>query len=156
MSWYVRRLLLDREYIKESLTKVYDYKEYSFYNCGLFDDEFETGEMLNKLVIVDNESDVYQDLISVEMKISELIRDNLLKEDEVELINVVTTNLPYYKLEEKLGLTRRTIVQRFNEICKKIAFFLGEHFTDEGFIAYMEEKYNLSDKELEELRKYME
>lgn len=154
MGWYVGRLLLDSEIIRESISQVYNYNDYPFYGEGLFEDD--SDDELNQILIIDYDSDTYMDLLSVEMKISELYKNKVLKPDEIKILNAVMTNQPYSELEGELDLARRTISKKFKEICSKIAFYMGEHFTNDGYLTYMREKYNLSDEQIETLKNYME
>lgn len=99
------------------------------------------------------ESDSFTDLLFLEKKIDELFDKGVITDEELELIGYFSGNT---KLGNELAYTDRRIVQRkFVALCAKIAYYLGGGFTDEGYLDYIQKKYNLNEEEVETLRTYM-
>jgi DNA-binding CsgD family transcriptional regulator len=142
-GWYVQRLLLERETIRGGLFEVGSFIS--------FDDE----DRLDVGVTSNLESDLYSDLLTVEQKINELAVNNLLTIRETSIIKAVVTGESFTKLAEALDVSRVTISSEFKSICEKLAFYLGEHFTDEGYQDYLRDKYDLSEEEVLTLDLYM-
>lgn len=95
----------------------------------------------------DIESEEFNDLVIVEKAIDSLKDSGKLSEEELELLYSPPSN----------GLTRNekaTINRNRATICERIAYYLGGYFTDEGYLSYMQDKYKLSDEQLDTLRKY--
>jgi hypothetical protein len=122
-AWYVGRLLLDTVNIRSKITDIST-------NLELDDD-------------------LYSDVLSVEMAIDSLYEKGLLNKRELEIINRLRMGISFRNIEKDLKLSRPRIYHIFREICTKIAFYLGEHFTNEGYIEYMSYKYSLTDEDIE-------
>jgi len=125
-AWYVGRLLLDSMSIRSKIT--------------------EGGISSTNLELDD---DLYSDLLSVEMTIDNLYEKGLLNKRELEIINRLRMGISFRNIEKDLKLSRPRIYHIFREICTKVAFYLGEHFTNEGYVEYMSYKYCLNDDEIE-------
>lgn len=155
MSWYVRRLLLDKDNIRESMNVV---KESS---SGIYlDDTFDDLNTYygNKLLYYDSfdfDSDMYLDLLTVEKKLEELIDKNLITKSEFKVLELVLSNKTISQIERDDSISRPTVMKKFYDICNRIAYHLGDYFTDDGFITYISDKYNLTDKQIEKLKNYI-
>lgn len=126
-SWYVERLLLDRELIR----------------ARMFSTEKDPMSRENYLDSFANllEDDTYLDLLSVEDKIQELIKNDLLSSQEIKILDLVLEGYTISDILQLDLLNRKTVHRVFKSLCGKIAFYLGGHFTDEGYINYMVNKY---------------
>lgn len=141
MSWYVRKLLMNSEVIRSSIeTKHFDInghlglEELSYY-------------------LYDYDTDSYDDLISVEMCVAKLIDKNLFSDSEKIIIKHLLSGLRIPEIEEAENLSRPTVVKRIMEVANRIAYNLGYHFTDHGFLELISNKYNLGDAQREKLEK---
>lgn len=94
------------------------------------------------------ESDEFNDLLVVEMKIKELFQKGQITKEELDIM--------YYYSEVKVLdrnlRNRKTISKKFNDLCKKLSIILGGVFTDEGYVEYLKVKYSLSKQCTESLR----
>lgn len=97
------------------------------------------------------DDDLYSDLLSVEMTIEKLYKNNLISKRELEIIDRLKAGFSFRKVEEDLKISRRRLYNIFKEVSTKIAFYLGDHFTNEGYVEYMSFKYSLEDDEIEHL-----
>ena len=103
----------------------------------------------------DIESDEFNDLIIVEKQIEVLHKKGAISEKEMKIIDAMKTNRSSYDLSRELKINRGVIYKIFNSITERLAYYLGDEFTDIGYISYMTTKYNLTEKEITKLVKYM-
>jgi hypothetical protein len=113
---------------------------------------------LNKRIEIktkpDLESDEYNDLLLIEKAIEELGLKGVLSADDMGIINFFSEGkLPADAKE--LDKYRTTVVGRYDMICERIAFYLGGYFTNDGYIDYMVEKYNLTEEQENKLREFI-
>lgn len=103
----------------------------------------------------DIESDDYSNLLTVENCIKTLAKENRLSKQELKILNMFA----YYRsnkiVSRLLNGYRRSVFKKFKLACDKIAFELGEHFTDEGLINALSIKYNLTEEEIQRLRAFI-
>lgn len=103
----------------------------------------------------DFNSDDYNNVLIIEKAITDLIISGNIAPFELALLNFVISNQSYTALEKVLGVSRNTISRYFRGICDKISYYLGSEFTDEGYLAYMQEQYKLTDKEVNKMRRHI-
>ena len=103
--------------------------------------------------LADIESDEYNDLLRVEMAINSLQQRGLISEEDLEVVAEMCGDIPGLALKPKH--TREAIYRKFDTICERIAFYLGDYFTDEGYLFYMKHKYKLSEQQVDVMRTYM-
>lgn len=103
----------------------------------------------------DIESDEFNDLMIVESKIKSLCEDGIISDEEMELIRYIEDGKPLVGSKEVLGKNRIAIAKDIESLCNKIAFYLGGYFTDDGYIDYMQTKYELTEQQVGELVDYM-
>lgn len=142
-SWYVERLLLDRHDIRGRL--------------------FENSEGRN--AFVDNSyvstlrdglsNDTYLDLLEVETKIKEMVDKGLFGNYEFKVLDLILEGHSISDIESLTSLSRRLISTTYKRLCGKIAFHLGDHFTNEGYTSYMIEKYDLNNEQIEILEEQL-
>jgi len=106
-------------------------------------------------VTTDLDDDDYNNLLVVEKKISDLVDDGLIAPKELEIVTAMSTNKSLKNICEELNLSRWTISKIFSTTCEKIAYSLGGVFTDDGYIEYMVNKYNLNTKHINKLETYI-
>ena len=109
----------------------------------------------NTRINPDFESDEYNNLLIVERKIKDLVKIGTIDRFELAILDYVSSNKPYSTLQHLLGISRNTIANYFKRICDRISYSLGGMFTDEGFLEYMKEKYNLTEEQIEQMRNHM-
>jgi hypothetical protein len=103
----------------------------------------------------DVDSDEYNNLLLMERKIEILDSHRVISSLEMNILNLFRNGCIPKEVAQILGLNRDTVAGIFIKICDKISFYLGGEFTDDGYITYMQEKYNLKEEEVEKLKKYM-
>lgn len=103
----------------------------------------------------DIESDEFNDLIVIERKILDLYADGIVSEDEIYLLKYLEDGKPLVNSKENFGKNRISLAKNFDRLCEKIAFYVGDYFTDDGYVDYMKIKYNLADSDVERMLDYM-
>jgi len=144
MSWYVRELLINSEQIRSAVIKMAEYQESLDY-----DDSFPSYHYY------DYDENTYLDLLTVEQKYKELLEDNFITCEENKIVLSMLTNKRISQIERDNKISHQTLIKKFNEVCNRVAFHLGENFTDEGYISYLTEKYNFNIEEVKKLREYI-
>lgn len=100
----------------------------------------------------ENDMDTYGDLKTVLETIKELNQKNLITEKEMEVLKSVPS---ITSAEKILKIDRNTVRRLLSSACYKVGAYLGDYFTDEGYIDYMKNKYNLTENQLENLKLFM-
>lgn len=101
-------------------------------------------------------TDIYNATSSVENAIDELLQSGVFDVDDVIFLDRVSSIRNFKALENALGTSRNTLSKRFRELCNIISFYLGGWYTDEGFLEYFQEKYDLEDHHVDLAREFME
>jgi hypothetical protein len=91
--------------------------------------------------------DAYDDLLSIEMTIKKLSKENALTQSEIVVLRLLEDNLPISEIAEFIKVEAHAAKRIVDSACSKVSFCLGDHFTDDGFIVYMIKKYNLDVKD---------
>lgn len=103
----------------------------------------------------DIESDVLSDLFVVERKLKSLYENKLISKFELYLLDTVINSKSMKSASANLGISRLTLSKMFKGVCNKVSFSLGGIFTDEGYISYMKNRYNLNDEQVNRLAKFI-
>lgn len=103
----------------------------------------------------DNE-DFRSDKLSIEMMVERLKNKNLISNRDFIVLNLVDTGHSFSYISKVLEMDRRTVKTIFKSTCQKLAFFLGDYFTDQGYIDYLSNKYHLLDDEIEKIYTILE
>jgi hypothetical protein len=129
MSWYVYQLLANSQQIREGLYK----------KVGRIDSEGD--------IIIIPESESFDDLLTVETKISELNRRKLLSDYDRIILFRIQDNKSLTLIGKEEGIDRSVLAREVRELCDRLGFLLGDRFTDAGYLNYLQEKYHLTDEE---------
>lgn len=133
MSIYVKLLLLSRNEIKNSVEN------------AMYAEEIPSVEL----------QDLYDDLLMVEKAITEMYAQGLITRLEIIIINFVSSKKSFRLLEKNYNISRITISKKFNKLCNKIGFYLGDYFTNAGYLHKLIKKYNLTYNEAIKVAKVM-
>ncbi len=96
----------------------------------------------------DIESEEFNDLMLVEMAIKTLKESGKLTEEDLQVIyqlgfiNLSTT--------EKYTLSKKRV-----RLCERIAYYMGDYFTDEGYLNHIQIKYKFSPEQMDALNKFI-
>jgi len=143
-SWYVERLLLEKETIENSIVSL-----------GVLNlvTDMNSDEVLNTDFDFDNET--YNDLIDVLSAIKVMYKNKILNDEEIKILETMMQFQTFKGAGDYLNLTSITVSKAFSKICGKIGFFLGDKFTNIGFVNYLKEKYNFNDYETVKIYEYL-
>jgi len=89
----------------------------------------------------DIESEEFNDLLTLEAKINKFYRCGKLSREDMDTIRLYQGQ-PVLKIRNN-----------FKDVANRLAIFLGGKFTDEGYLYYMQNKYDLDSQAVEKLRK---
>lgn len=126
MSWIIRNLLKNRETTKASAIR----------NNDLYNDS-------------------YNDLLSIELMIEKLKKLGSLTADDMDIIEHVAYGNSLRSKVSPDGKQKDAISRRFIKICEMIAVSLGGHFTDDGYMDMITNKFNLTEAQQDKMRSYM-
>lgn len=103
----------------------------------------------------DIESDEFNDLLVVEKKINDLASSGIISKNELKILDYVSDGKFMSKSRIQLGRHRTSVFRAFRKTCDKVALYLGDYFTDDGYINYMKGKHHLTDEQILKMIKYM-
>jgi DNA-binding NarL/FixJ family response regulator len=132
MSWYVRHLLEQSDEIRDSILSHND----------------------SETMDIDFDRDEYSDLLSIEMAMDYLYDSKILSEREVLILNFVRVGATVDDIILKMPISKMTVYTDIKSACNKIAFYLGGHFSDHGFLDKLSEHFD--NDSLDKIKKYME
>ncbi len=151
MSWYVRQLLLNSDRVRSRVNK--DIIFTSKYDDDPYDEGCEVDYIANGF---DYDNDNYLDLLSVEMKLKYLHDNNLLTKTDTDIMDGILLGKTFKAIGLELGIYEVGVSNFFSSICEKIGYLLGDHFTNEGYTDYLSNKYQLTDEQIEKLKRLLE
>lgn len=114
--------------------------------------------IINSSVIRSNRHENLSDyfsLLTLENKILELHKKGILKEDELNFIISVSNIISLAEVADLLSIHRNTARTKFKNICNKLAFYLGNYYTDFGYVKYLTKEYKLNNEEENKLMRFM-
>lgn len=123
MSWYVQRVILDKELLREEILSA---------ESSLF-----ASDLHNDIVVI-------EDAIVELSTVTERSPLQVLTHYEVALLGIVSKyGGNFSELQRLLGRQRDTIKTHFENACYKIGYWLAGHYTDEGYVDYVWERNKL-------------
>jgi hypothetical protein len=157
MSWYVENLIRHSIEIKSSIYGDINPSKVIYGSIPeMVEGVHESSDGLHfSPFTIDFNNNEYTNLLLVEKKIKELIDNKQLSDKEIIIINGIMSSESLSSLQKKTGITRMTISKIFTKICERLAYLLGDDFTDEGFLNDLKESHHLTEEELERAHKYM-
>lgn len=100
-------------------------------------------------------SDQYHDLLDVEGAIRKLLSSGVLSQRDVIILMVIASTGNFSDAAKILGWSRISASRFYRKTCDTIAANLGDYFTDIGYLEYMQDKYKLSDTQINKLKEFM-
>lgn len=101
-------------------------------------------EYIRQLVVIlddgDIESDSYSNALSIKMVIEKLYKTKNISDFDLRVLELITNGYGYSEIAEMLGVDRKKVTAVFKKLCERIAFILGEEFTNSGFLSRAEER----------------
>lgn len=104
----------------------------------------------------DIDSDDFNDLLVLEAKIKELFGAKVITAYELNMINLVQTTNSIEDVGKKLNRSRFSVAKDFVKLCNRLAFTLGNGFTDDGYIEEIIRRYRLDEEDSLLLRGFIQ
>ena len=136
MSWIVEQVLRRGNAIRESIVNVYESKHYGYYK---------------DILVYNFENDEYLDLLEIEKAVDQLISTGKIRKIEKNILRDVQRGYTFYDIAKRRKLSRNTVRKIYKKVCERIAFYLGDKYTTEGFYEYFVHKYNLDENQIRKL-----
>ena len=76
----------------------------------------------------DINSEAFDIAVSIEQCIEDLYTKGFISDLEIEIIKLIITGYDYAKIADKLKVNRIRVSKVFDNICRKVAFILGDIF----------------------------
>lgn len=102
----------------------------------------------------DIESNQYSNALSVKMTIEKLYSNSQISSFDIRVLNGIANGFTFSEIALLLMADRRRIANSFKETCSKIAYILGDEFTDTGFMYRVAAKYAIGEKKERELKEF--
>jgi len=141
MSWIVEEIIRRSYTIRSNI--VFD---------GVVDEGLWEDGLPEKAEIYDFDNDEYLDLITVENAISSLLSQGKIRKIEHNILKDIKKGMTYYDISRRRHLSMNTVKKIYKKVCARIAFYLGDKFTTEGFTEYFINKHNLEDEQIHKLK----
>lgn len=136
ISWYVAVLLKRRDQIRSNIVS-------SKYTS------------IEPEITINLDDEDYNNLLIVEKKLNELKRSRYLSRKEIRVIDCILNHKSYEDIRKATGFTRLTSSKLFERVCDRIAYLLGNGFTNEGYLASLGSKYKLTEEQINKARQFM-
>ena len=96
---------------------------------------------------------MFEYLLTLESKLTELEKKGRLSKEELELIDDLRHNKTITQISKERNLSRVTTSTKIDVLTDKLSMYLGGIYTNEGYLQYMKTTYDLHDGQVEALRK---
>ena len=98
----------------------------------------------------------YNNLLSIETVVNDLIKNNSLTKKEYDIIVNVMGGKSLNVISKEFGISRVTVSKIFSGVCERISYILGDEFTDEGYLEYIKDKYKLTEEQINKAKEFLE
>lgn len=102
----------------------------------------------------DIESDQFNNALSIQTTIKRLYKRGNVEEFDVRVLNGIASGFNFSEISTLLMADRKRVSDSFRKSCGKIAFVLGDEFTDTGFMYRTAARYAVGSKRAKELREF--
>lgn len=102
----------------------------------------------------DIESDQFNNALSVKMTIERLYENNQISLFDAQVLNGVASGFSFSEIALMLVADRKRVSNSFKQTCNKIAYTLGDEFTDTGFMYRVAARHAVGDKKEKELKEF--
>ncbi len=104
----------------------------------------------------DIESDQFNNALSIQTTIKTLYERGNVKEFDVRVLNGIASGFNFSEIATLLMADRTRVSESFRKSCEKVAFVLGDEFTDSGFMYRVAARYAVGSKKEKELKEFFE
>ncbi len=104
----------------------------------------------------DIESDQFNNALSVKMTIEGLYKNDQISLFDAQVLNGVASGFSFSEIALMLVADRRRVSNSFKQTCNKIAYKLGDEFTDTGFMYRVAARHAVGAKRESELKEFFD
>ncbi len=97
------------------------------------------------------DSDEFNDILIIEKAIKELREGGVLSDEDLSILNIKSDS----SFTSKSRSEKQTLSKKYVQLCERIAYYIGDYFTEEGYLNYIQKKYGLSSEQVNVLLKYI-
>ena len=150
----MQHLLSNRTRIKEAS----NYFEKEYRGVSPYGGLISTNEMTTEIGYEDPkiENDEYNDLILIESAIENLADKGVLSNEDLEVIEFVKDGNIFFSGDTGFDKGKVTMSKRFENLCERIAFYMGGYFTNDGFIDHIATKYDRTTEDVAKIRDFIQ
>jgi hypothetical protein len=162
MAWYVESLILERDHIKRHFTDGFIVEDDDGFDpsalriINRIDGKSLTSVFVKVYIKPDFDDPLFNDMLLVEKALVELYFNGELDRTDIEVLQTLSEGGSLVTMAQKEGIDVNMLIKRFFTACNKISYELQGHFTDAGYIKYMSDKYDLDEKQVKKMARYMQ
>jgi len=102
----------------------------------------------------DIESEQFNNALSIQQTVKTLHRRGNITEFDVRVLNGIATGFNFSEIATLLIADRKRVSDSFRKTCGKIAFVLGDEFTDTGFVDRYAIRHAIGEQKEKELKEF--
>ncbi len=102
----------------------------------------------------DIESDQFNNALSVKMTIEKLFDNEQISKFDARVLNGVAGGFSFSEIALILLADRKRVSNSFKQTCSKIAYTLGDEFTDNGFMYGVAARHAVGEQRENELKEF--
>ena len=100
------------------------------------------------------ESDQFNNALSIQTTIEMLKEKDNISEFDVGVLHGIASGFNFSELATLYCADRKRVAKSFRNSCRKIAFILGNEFTDTGFMYNVAARYAIGNAKQERLKEF--
>ncbi len=100
------------------------------------------------------ESDQYNNALSIKMTFEKLYKNEQISLFDARVLNGVASGFSFSEIALILVGDRKRVSNSFKTTCSKIAYSLGDEFTDTGFMYRVAARHAVGEKKEKELKEF--
>lgn len=100
------------------------------------------------------DSDQFNNALSIQTVIEKLKARGNISEFDVGILHGIASGFNFSELATLFGADRKRVAKSFRNSCRKIAFILGDEFTDTGFMYNVAARHAVGSKKQARLKEF--
>ena len=102
----------------------------------------------------DIESDQFNNALSIKNTVAMLRERGNVSDFDLRVLHGIASGFNFSEIAILFGADRKRVSKSFRSSCRKLAFILGDEFTDTGFMYGIAARHAIGSKEKDELREF--
>lgn len=100
------------------------------------------------------ESDQFNNALSIQTTVARLRKKGNVSEFDVRVLHGIASGFNFSEVATLFCADRKRVAKSFRSSCRKIAFILGNEFTDTGFMYNVAARHAVGSKKQERLKEF--